>query len=61
MTLFASFAYPSAEICNLPGTFLLNPNKTVLESKKQDDFPAMFLELDELQLRCHRSLTADVF
>lgn len=58
--LSVSLTLPSAEIYNLPGVFLLNPNKTVLELEKQNDFPATFLELDELQLRCRRSLTSDV-
>lgn len=50
-----------AVIYNLPGGFLLNPNKTVPKSEKQNDFPATFLELDELQLSYGRPSTSDVF
>lgn len=61
MPFSVSFPLLSAVIYNLPGNFLSNPNKTVLKfkKKKQNQFPATFLELDELQLRCGRSSTCE--
>lgn len=59
MPFSVSFPLLFAAIYNLPGGFLSNPNKTVLKFKKQNEFPATFLDLDELLLRCGRSSTCE--